>query len=63
MTSPTSTSLEAAPFKHIFPLPRSPAMTYVSNRAPLLLLTIATFSLGKISTASNILASIVMLPT
>ncbi len=62
-TSPTSTSLDAAPFKQILPLPLSPAITYVSKRAPLLLFTMATFSFGKMSTASNISESIVMLPT
>ena len=61
--SPTSTKREAAPFRQILPLPRSPAITYVSNLAPLLLFTIATFSLGKISTASKIFESIVILPT
>ena len=53
----------AAPFKHIIPLPRTPAIAYVSRRSPLLLFTISTFS-PSIKLANSIRSSsMVMLPT
>ncbi len=63
IVSPRCTSRAAAPLTFISPEPGSPAIVYVSNRAPLSTSTTATCSNSRMSAASSSSGSIVIDPT
>ncbi len=61
--SPGCTRRAAAPFRQRSPEPRTPAMAYVSKRAPLSMSTMATCSCSRMSAASSRSGSTVTEPT